>query len=138
MKTFKLTVITPKKVVLEREISSISAPGMDGEITILPNHQPLFSLLTEGVVKIRAGEEEDFLAIGGGYLETNGKSVNLLVSRAYNQDEIDEKAINQAKEEAEKLLKEAKTDEERKKAMAVLRRSLIDLKVLKYRRRKRG
>lgn len=137
MKVFKLTVITPKKIVLEKEVVSVSAPSVNGEITVLAHHQPLFSQLIEGVVRIKTNEtEEDFLAIGGGYLETNGESVNILVSRAYGQDEIDEKLVNQAREQAEKLIKEGKTEEDRKKAMAVLRRSLLDLKILKMRRKK--
>ena len=81
----KLRIITPRKVVLEEEINSITLPSADGEITILPNHVNLFSLLNEGVVKIKYDRKEDFFAIGGGYVETNGEYVNLLVSRAYSQ-----------------------------------------------------
>ena len=67
----KLRIITPKKMVLEEEIEAVTLPSIEGEITILPNHVSLFSLLKEGVVKIKYEKKEDFLAIGGGYAETN-------------------------------------------------------------------
>lgn len=137
MKSFKLQIITPKKVVLRDKVDSVTAPSSTGEITILYNHTPLFSLLKEGVVKIKKGGDETYLSIGGGYLETTGKEVNLLVSRAAGQDEIDETAVKRARDEAEKLLRESKTEAERHEAMATLRRSFIDLKILKFRKKKK-
>lgn len=122
-------------MVLEKEAESVTVPGSGGELTVLYNHAPLFTLLKEGVVTVRLGSDESFFSIGGGYLETNGREVNLLVSRAYGQDEIDEKEIAAARQKAESDLKTVKTDEERHEAMQTLRRSIIDLKVLKKRRR---
>lgn len=134
---FKFQIITPKKIVFHDEVDSVSAPSPSGEITILYNHIPLFSLLEEGTAKIKKNGEEYYFSIGGGYLETTGKEVNLLVSRAYGQNEINEKAVKRAKEEAEKLLKESKTEAERHQAMSALRRSFLDLKLLKFKRRKK-
>ena len=131
----QLRIITPKKMVLEEEIESVTLPSVEGEITILPNHVSLFSLLKEGVVKIKYERKEDFLAIGGGYVETNGEYVNILVSRAYGQDEINQTATEKAIKEAEDNLKKAKTTEERMQAASLLRRSMVDLKLLKKRRR---
>ena len=132
-----LKIITPKKIVFQEEAEAVTAPSAMGEITILYNHVPLFSLLKEGVVKIKKEGEEYYFSIGGGYLETTGKEVNLLVSRAYGQDELDEESIRKAKEKAEKLLKESKTKEERHQAIAALRRSFIDLKVLRFKKRRK-
>jgi len=131
----KLRIITPRKVVLEEEINSITLPSADGEITILPNHVNLFSLLNEGVVKIKYDRKEDFLAIGGGYVETNGEYVNLLVSRAYGQEVINQTATEKAIKQAQDMLQKAKTNEERLEASSILRRSIVDMKLLKKRRR---
>ncbi|MEX1052385.1 MAG: ATP synthase F1 subunit epsilon [Patescibacteria group bacterium] len=131
----KLRIITPRKIILEEEISSITLPSVEGEITILPNHISLFSMLNEGVVKIKYERKEDFLAIGGGYVETNGEYVNLLVSRAYGQEVINQAATEKAIREAEESLRKAKTTEERIEAGALLRRSIVDMKLIKKRRR---
>ncbi len=135
MNTIHLKVITPKKIVREQDVVSVTAPAADGEITILAHHVNLFSLLKEGVVTIRHDNKEEYMAIGGGYIETDGKTLNILVSRAYGQDEIDEKMTAKAIEEAQKLITEAKSDSERAEATAVLRRSVIDMKLIKRKKR---
>lgn len=132
----KLRIITPRRIVFEEEVKSVTAPASEGEVTILPRHTNFFSLLKEGIVTIRLADKEDFLAIGGGFIETDGKEINLLVSRAYGQHELDEKLTQKAISDAEKLLKEARSDTERHEASALLRRSVVDLKLLKKHRRR--
>lgn len=133
-----LRVITPKRVVLEEEILSITAPGGAGELTVLPNHAPLFTTLDEGIVRVETRHGEEFLSIGGGYLETDGETLHLLVSRAYGQDEIDEAAVQKAKKDAEALLENAAGEQERHQIMQELRRSTLDLKLLQKVKRKRS
>jgi len=134
MDTLKLKVITPRKVVIDETINSVTVPTEDGEITILPHHVRLFSLLIEGIVKIRKDGNEDALAIGGGYLETDGETVKVLVSRAYGQNEIDQELTNKAVEKAKQILSQSKDENERAEAMTILRRSIIDSKLLKRRK----
>lgn len=130
MKEIKLRIITPKKIVLETEISSATLPAATGEVTILPEHVPYFALLNEGLITIKSKTDESFFSIGSGYVETDGKSINILVSRAYGQDELNEDEILHAKKEAEKLVSIAKTDIERQQALQLLRRSVINIKLL--------
>ncbi len=118
-------------MIREEEICSITLPAASGEITVLPNHQPLLSLLLEGIVTIRQGAQEESLAIGGGYIETDGKTMKLLVSRAYGQDEIDEKLTLEAVERAKKLLAESSDPANKAEAESLMRRSLIDSKLIK-------
>jgi F-type H+-transporting ATPase subunit epsilon len=130
-----LKIITPQKIVVEEEVNEISVPSAEGYITVLPKHIHLLTLLQEGIVLMKKGTKEDYLAIGGGYLETNGKEVNVLVSRAYRQDELDEELTEKAIAEAKKLLSDAKDAKLRYEAEATLRRSVVDMKLIKRRRR---
>lgn len=129
----KLNIVTPKKVVRSVEVSSLTAPSADGEITVLPHHCPLLALLAEGIVTYRVGGVEESLAIGGGYLQTDGKVIQILVSRAYGQDEIDEKLTAEAMTRAQELLKSSPEAANRAEAQSMLRRSIIDSKLLKRR-----
>ncbi|HLC94249.1 MAG TPA: ATP synthase F1 subunit epsilon [Patescibacteria group bacterium] len=131
-----LEIITPKKIALKEEIMSVTAPTVEGIITILPHHVRLFSLLKEGVVVAKKEDEEELFGIGGGYIETDGRRVHLLVSSAYGQDELDEAAVKKAQEQAQKLLAESKTIQERHHALGLLRRSLIEAKLLSLRAKK--
>ncbi|OGK17615.1 ATP synthase F1 subunit epsilon [Candidatus Roizmanbacteria bacterium RIFCSPHIGHO2_01_FULL_39_8] len=140
MDSLHLKIITPQKIALELDVLSVTAPTASGEITVLPKHMNLFSLLKEGIIKIKpilsksAEVKENYLAIGGGYLETDGEALNILVSRAYGQDEIDAVKTEKAVEEARKIISQSKDESQRKEALSMLRRSVIDLKLLKRRK----
>lgn len=136
MAKLKLIIITPKKVALEKEITGVTLPSSEGEITVLPHHANLFALLVEGVVHYWMGDDEsDFLAIGGGYVETDGETVRLLVTRAYGQDTIDEEQTQKAIAEAKERMKTAKSEDARQEISSLLRRSVVDSKLLKKKRR---
>ncbi len=134
MNSLRLKVITPRKIVIDKQVNSVTVPTADGEITILPHHVHLFSLLIDGIVKIKDAGNEDDLAIGGGYLETNGETVTILVSRAYGQGEIDRDLTDKAVEEAKNILSKSTDEKERAEAMSILRRSVIDSKLMKRRK----
>jgi F-type H+-transporting ATPase subunit epsilon len=138
MSKLKLTIITPRNIALEKVIKGVTLPSTDGEITILPGHINLFALLEEGIVHYWSeGEgEDDYLAIGGGYVETDGETVRLLVTRAYGQAAIDEKQTQMAFEKAKEHMKTAKTAEEKTAMATLLRRSVVDAKLLKKKRRR--
>lgn len=129
-----LKIITPRKVVIDRQVDSVSVPSVNGELTILSHHTNLFSLLKEGIIKIKKGGDENFLAVGGGYLRTDGELLNILVSRAYGQSEINERLTERAIDEAKKILSQSKNATEKAEATTLLRRSIIDSKLLKKRR----
>ena len=134
MNTIRLKVITPRKIVIDRSVNSVTVPTAEGEITILPHHAHLFSLLIEGIVKIKTEANEDDLAIGGGYLETNGKTITILVSRAYGQNEIDKNLTDKAVQDAKLILSKSSDEKERAEAMTIIRRSVIDSKLMKRRK----
>lgn len=131
MHNLHLKIITPKRIVLEKDIISITVPSSEGDVTVLPRHTHLFSLLNEGVVTYRTEKNEEMLAIGGGYLETDGRNVQLLVTRAYGQDEIDHESTMKAIESAKADMKQVKDKKQLQDISILLRRSLVDLKLLK-------
>jgi len=138
VKTLKLKILTPHRKIFEGEVISLTLPTKEGEITVLPEHVPLFSLLDEGVMIFKqTNGKEEYYGIGGGYFETDGKEATVLVSRAFGHREADEKTINEAIEKAKELLKKARDLNERKQAEVLLRRSTFDLKLLRRLRRRR-
>ncbi len=47
-----LEIVTPEQVVFNAEVTSIAAPGIDGEFQMLNDHAPIISLLVAGNIKI--------------------------------------------------------------------------------------
>ena len=128
-----LKIITPRKIVIDKTVDSVSVPSYEGEITILSHHANLFSLLVEGIIKVKKSEEEEYFSIGGGYLETDGETITILVSKAYGQAEIDKTLTEKALEDAKKILTEVKDEKQRAEEMAMMRRAIVDSKLLKKR-----
>jgi F-type H+-transporting ATPase subunit epsilon len=75
----KVEIITPKGIELEQEATQIVLPTQTGEITVLPHHVPLISVLKAGRIKITGEKGETEKEIEGGILEiADNKAVILL------------------------------------------------------------
>ncbi|MFA6005131.1 MAG: ATP synthase F1 subunit epsilon [Patescibacteria group bacterium] len=129
-------IITPEKAVFEDDVESLTCQTVDGDVTILPQHIPLLTLLKDGVITIRRKTGEEYFSAGSGYIETNGKIVRILISHAVGQDELDEKKIKEVEESAQKLLSEKHEKADREKAFGMLRRATFDLKIINKRRKR--
>lgn len=136
MQQFLLDVITPQRKAFSEQVDSVSVPTTDGTIEVLAKHQPLFTQLADGEVKIISKGKEYYLAIGGGFMEVRpNKEVTILVSRAVHADEINETEIKKAMESAKDLIARKAKGEELAAAVAVLHRTMLELKVSKHKRK---
>lgn len=132
MSQFLLDVITPQRKAFSEKVDSVSVPTPDGTIEVLANHEPLFTQLASGEAKIVSSGKEFFLAIGGGFMEVRPKGeVSILVSRAVHADEINETEIRKAMDSAKTLIARKAKGEELAQAVAILHRSILELKVSK-------
>ena len=78
-KTIKFEIVTPERVVLKQDIVSITAPTQSGEITILPDHIPLVSILKPGVVEVKLADgETEIIAVSGGFIEVLKEKIVIL------------------------------------------------------------
>jgi len=99
--TLTLQIITPERIVLDQEVEQVSACAIDGELTILPEHEPITTALAIDVVRFKTKGHESAAAVIGGLLEVTGNRVRVLSDSAELDVEIDEARAHQAKERAE-------------------------------------
>ena len=71
MATMQVDVVSAEEQLFTGEASEVYARSVDGEIGILPGHQPVLLLLAdESSVRVKgAGGEQSFDLAGGGFLE---------------------------------------------------------------------
>lgn len=131
-----IKITTPEGVVCEKQADSATVPTRTGEITILPNHIPLVSILAPGEIIMRANGKEEYLSVSTGFLELQKNAITILADTAEMADSLIEEEILKAKKHAEDLLKEkrASSDISYAQAAAALERETARLKV--FRRRK--
>jgi F-type H+-transporting ATPase subunit epsilon len=135
----RLDIVTVERLVYSEEVDMVIAPGIEGELGILPRHAPLLTALTYGELRVKRGDEEDSFAIGGGFIEVQPDQVTVLADAAERADEIDLERAEAARRRAEDEIEDAaRTDIDFARADAALRRSLIRIKVAEARRRRGG
>ena len=131
---FLLEIITPERKAFSEEVDYLSVPSSDGVLGILARHAPLFASLVEGELKIVSGGKDYYLAIGGGFIQVTKEKVIVLVSRAVHSTELNEEEIKRAEQEAKDIIAKTSKDTERLTAQSTLRRSLLEMKVLRHRK----
>jgi F-type H+-transporting ATPase subunit epsilon len=136
MATTRLDIVSAERVVFSDEVEVVVAPGVEGQLGILPHHAPLMTILLPGELLVRKGGEEFFLAISGGFLEVRPDRVIVLADAAERVEEIDIARAEEAKRRAEERLTHPTTEVDMARAEAALRRALARLQVVARRRRK--
>lgn len=99
--TINLKIVTPERVVYDNPVDQITAVANDGELTILPGHEPLVTTLAIDVLRFKVKGEEETAAVIGGILNVNKDQIEVLSDVAELDVEIDEARANQAKSKAE-------------------------------------
>jgi F-type H+-transporting ATPase subunit epsilon len=132
MSSLKLDIVTAERVVYSADVDVIIAPGIEGQLGILPHHAPLMTILQAGELVVRKGSQEDTLAISGGFLEVRPDRVIVLADSAERAEEIDVARAEAARKRAEERLKEkrAVAPDEAAMAEAALRRAMVRLSIV--------
>ncbi len=130
MATLQLKVITPEEQVKDEQVEQVNVSTADGEIGILPHHANLMAKVIPGELRIKKGGKIETFAVGEGFLQVTNNTLTILADLAQDVDQINEKEVEEAKKRAEQALKEKTlSNEEYAETLAVLEKSLAQLKV---------
>ena len=124
-----LEIITPVKVLLKEEVDEITLNTVTGEISILPNHIDLVTKITPGEMTIKRNNKTDLFAITGGFLEVAENHVSILADYAIHAADIEISKVEEAKQRAEKAMKDKTSEKEYQEIQTELRRTALELKV---------
>jgi F-type H+-transporting ATPase subunit epsilon len=101
----RLDVVTPDHLVAHDAVSSVTLPGKNGYLGILPGHAPLLTELAPGQLEYSSGGAHHSLAVDWGFAEVLSDRVIVLVQTAERAEEIDVERAEKAKNRAEERLK---------------------------------
>jgi F-type H+-transporting ATPase subunit epsilon len=105
VKNFTLKIITPEKLLLEMAVTSVTLPLVDGEATLLADHEAYIGLCKPGgiVMKNETGAETVF-ATSGGFMEFHNNTLVVLADTAEAAETIDIERAEAARKRAEELM----------------------------------
>lgn len=79
-KLLQLTIAKVSGTVFEGDVLSVTVPGIEGEMTLLANHQALMSPLKKGTILVKdEGNKEFTFSIEEGTLEISNNNATILI-----------------------------------------------------------
>src|SRR4051812_6707320 len=136
MATMQVAVVTGERELFRGEAEQVIAPGIEGELGILPHHAALLTALKTGAMRIKMGDIEEDLFISGGFLEVYNNTVTVLADAAEHAEDIDLSRAEEARRIARERLLESKDDRERARLSGALERATVRLRIVETTRRR--
>lgn len=136
MPTLQVAVVTGEKEVYRGEADMVIAPGVEGEMGILPEHAALLTSLKLGEMRIKLGGAEDNLFISGGFLEVYNNVVTVLADVAEQSEDINEERAQAARQRAQERLANVQDERERARLNGDLARAVTRLHIVEITRRR--
>lgn len=136
--TMHVDIVSAECQIYSGMVEMVFAPGVMGELGIMPRHTPLLTQLRPGEVRVVKGDEEEFFYVSGGMLEIQPHTVTVLADTAIRAKDIDEAAALEAKQAAEQAMKDRKGEIDYAKAEIELAQAIAQLQTLQRLRNKTG
>jgi F-type H+-transporting ATPase subunit epsilon len=106
MNTVQVEIVSPERKVYEGQVRMVIAKGVEGELGVQAGHAPLVTPLKAGILRLLLEDKEQVMAVNGGFLEVRPDKVTVLAETAELPEEIDVARAQEAKDRAERRLKE--------------------------------
>lgn len=124
-----LEIVSPQGIVFEGNIDQVTLPTVNGAITVLPHHAPLFTKLAEGEIEVIQEGKKSSYVVAGGFFEINKNKGSVLSDYAIRAESISEAKAEEKRRQAEQKLREKLTTEEFTIVDKDLKMSILELKV---------
>lgn len=128
-KKLNLVITTPRGVKFNLEADRIVMRCIDGDLGVLPGHEPLSTVLGDGTLRIINDGAESKIALFGGVVEIDNTSVNIYSTIAQRPEEIDLERAEADRERAESAMSEKMDDIQFKRFQVMMRRSIVRIDV---------
>jgi F-type H+-transporting ATPase subunit epsilon len=135
--TMHVDIVSTNREIFSGSATMVVAPGELGELGILPRHSQLLTRLKPGQIRVvlQQGEEQIFY-VSGGLMEVQPHVVTVLADTAEQAKDLDEAAVLAAKQRAEQLMVDRRSDFEYARAQSELAQAVAQLRAIERLRRK--
>lgn len=135
--TLHCDIVSAEQSIFNGRAEMLIAAGAAGDLGIMPGHTPLLTELKPGPVRVvlQGGKEEIFY-VSSGFLEVQPNVVTVLADSADRAENLDEAAAQEAQREAERAMKDQKSDLDYARATVELAEAAAQLRTLQQLRKK--
>jgi F-type H+-transporting ATPase subunit epsilon len=133
--SLRVDVVTQEEQLVSAEVDEVTLPAVDGEISVLPGHESLMTLMKAGEVVLRTQGKSERVIVSPGFIQVTRDAVIVLADSAVREDDLDEAKAKQAKAEAEAAIQKLQNDSEIAMTLGTIERTLIELRAIERRRK---
>lgn len=135
--TLHCDIVSAEQSIFSGRAEMLIAAGAAGDLGIMPGHTPLLTELKPGPVRVmlQDGKEEIFY-VSSGFLEVQPNVVTVLADSADRAENLDEASAQEAQREAERAMKDQKSDLDYARATVELAEAAAQLRTLQQLRKK--
>lgn len=128
-----LRLVSPTRLVYEGDVDMAIIRTTTGDIGILAGHENLTTILSMGLLRLVDGDQEQVIAVLGGFCEVSKDGVTILSDLAELTSDIDVLRADQARIRAEERLRNAQANSEIdiERAELALKRAFVRLEAAK-------
>lgn len=137
MSLMQVRILTMDGAMFDAQANELSVTTESGDITILPGHEPLLTIVRPGAVHIRTETNEETFVTFGGMLDVDGQRADLLSDEAEHSESLIEHEIEEALAQARQLVEHAKDKKSLHHAQTLVDRHAVRLGVARLRRRRK-
>jgi F-type H+-transporting ATPase subunit epsilon len=108
--TMQFDLVSPERRLASHPATSVQIPGVEGDMTAMPNHAPVITTLRPGIVSVDGPEGAAHYAVTGGFVEITPEGTTVLAERAYPRHADHRESIAAHLEEARMSAADAASD----------------------------
>jgi F-type H+-transporting ATPase subunit epsilon len=116
MASLPFELVSPERLLVSEQVDSVTAPGIEGEFTVMAGHAPFITILKPGIVTVTTGSAARRLYVRGGFAEVNPTGLTILADIAIPVEELSGARFTAEVAAAQLLVTNAQDDDVRRRA----------------------
>ena len=86
--SMQFDLVSPERSLASLQASAVLIPGVEGDMTVMPDHAPLITTLRPGIVRVEGPEGTSEYVVTSGFAEIRADSLSVLAEKAIPVDEM--------------------------------------------------
>ena len=93
-------LVSPERRVASYKATAVRIPGLEGDLTAMPNHVPLITTLRPGILHVEGEKGSDEYVVTGGFAQISGDGISVLAEESYHRDEMSQDILDRMIDQA--------------------------------------
>ena len=130
MATFRLKIITSRRIFYNGPCYMLIIPALDGEKAVMAHHEEMIIAIKPGEMRIQFEEngEWEYAAVGQGFCQIANNRATLLADSVERPEEVDANRAKEALERAQERMRQKQSIQEYHMTQSAIARALVRLK----------